>query len=232
MTRRQRARIPGLLLMAASAALLAGCSTPSQSQTTSGSASGNIERPSDENFDDPSQEGVQALPSEHVHGVGISGHPGPGVDIPQPVGLIESTDGGRTWSLLSRQGQSDFHALTASAAGVVGFDGALLASADGRTWQPLDPPSRPYSLAANPDCQVLLAITESGLVRSTDGGLSWQLSSAALLTLLVDWAQDQTVVGITPAGTVQVSTDAGETWSSTGDVGAQPQALGLPSEDT
>ncbi len=48
-----------------------------------------------------------------------SGHPGPGVELPAPVGLIESRDGGATWDPLSRQGESDFHALTASDAGVV-----------------------------------------------------------------------------------------------------------------
>ena len=43
-----------------------------------------------------------------------SGHPGTATDLPQPVGLIESRDGGRTWAVLSRGGQSDFHALTTS----------------------------------------------------------------------------------------------------------------------
>ena len=54
-----------------------------------------------------------------------SGHPGLHVDLPQPVGLIESADGGHTWTPVSRQGQSDFHALTVSDAGVLGYDGAL-----------------------------------------------------------------------------------------------------------
>src|SRR5512146_2926265 len=40
-----------------------------------------------------------------------SGHPGEGADLPDPVGLIESTDAGRTWRALSRQGKSDFHTV-------------------------------------------------------------------------------------------------------------------------
>lgn len=36
-----------------------------------------------------------------------SGRPGPGVDLPQPVGLIESTDGGRTWDPVPCKGESD-----------------------------------------------------------------------------------------------------------------------------
>ena len=64
-----------------------------------------------------------------------SGHPGVGVDLPQPVGLITSTDAGRSWRVASRGGQSDFHALTASGDTVYGYDGTLRVSTDaGRTW--------------------------------------------------------------------------------------------------
>ena len=48
-----------------------------------------------------------------------SGHPGPGTDLPEPVGLIESTDQGQTWQVLSRGGESDFHALAAGPNGVI-----------------------------------------------------------------------------------------------------------------
>jgi hypothetical protein len=40
-----------------------------------------------------------------------SGHPGEGADLPTPLGLIKSVDGGKTWEQLARQGESDFHAL-------------------------------------------------------------------------------------------------------------------------
>ena len=63
-----------------------------------------------------------------------SGHPGAGVDLPQPVGLITSTDSGRTWRVSSRGGESDFHALTSSPTSVVGFDGTLRSTTDGETW--------------------------------------------------------------------------------------------------
>ena len=43
-----------------------------------------------------------------------SGHPGPDQDGPSNVGLLESTDGGRSWQTLSLAGQADFHALTTS----------------------------------------------------------------------------------------------------------------------
>jgi len=58
-----------------------------------------------------------------------SGHPADGMDLPAPVGLMESVDAGKTWSVRSRGGESDFHALTSSSKGVVVYDGALLSSA-------------------------------------------------------------------------------------------------------
>jgi hypothetical protein len=82
--------------------------------------------------------GFAASGAEHYV---ASGHPGLRVDLPQPVGLIESTDGGRTWAALSRQGQSDFHALTVSDAGVLGFDGSLVRSGlPGESGRPLGQP--------------------------------------------------------------------------------------------
>ena len=60
-----------------------------------------------------------------------SGHPGPGVDLENPVGLMRSADEGKTWESLSRSGVSDFHAMTASKNAVIGFDTALRSTADG-----------------------------------------------------------------------------------------------------
>ncbi len=155
-----------------------------------------------------------------------SGHPGPGTELPEPVGLIESSDGGLTWSPLSRQGQSDFHALAAAGAGVVGFDGTLRSSADGRTWTTLDPPVEPYALAASPDGEILLATSPSGPARSTDGGANWSPVNRAPLLQVVDWADTSTVVGVTPDGTVAVSNDSGATWTTRADIGGAPQAVG------
>ena len=156
-----------------------------------------------------------------------SGHPGPGTDLPDPVGLIRSTDGGTSWEELSRQGESDFHALTASDAGVTAFDGAALsATTDGATWRDLSVPVTPYALASSPDGQVLLATSQSGPVRSTDTGATWAPVDGAPLLQVVDWADGATVVGVTPDGAVAVSTDAGVTWQERGNAGGPPQAVG------
>ena len=155
-----------------------------------------------------------------------SGHPGPGVDLPQPVGLIESVDGGATWAVRSRGGESDFHTLTAAGDGVLGFDGALRQSTDERTWTVLDPPVDPYAVAASGDGRQVVITSQSGPLRSSDGGQTWEAMDSAPLLQVVDWADAQTVVGVTPTGSVAVSEDAGATWTTRAETGTAPQAVG------
>ena len=94
-----------------------------------------------------------------------SGHPGAEVDLPQPVGLIVSTDSGRTWQIASLGGQSDFHALAAGPSMVAGFDGDLRVTRDGKTWITRSIPAPPRTLAAAPKSGTLIATTQAGLRR-------------------------------------------------------------------
>ncbi len=155
-----------------------------------------------------------------------SGHPGPGQDGPSNVGLIESTDGGRSWQTLSLAGQADFHALEARHGLVYGSNaGQLMVSKDGRAW---DTRARiaMADLAVSPkDPQTLLVTTQQGLARSTDGGRSFQLVPDAPLLQRVTWPDTGGLVGVTPEGIVQVSDDGGTTWSPRGSVGGAPEAL-------
>ncbi|RZU30807.1 F510_1955 family glycosylhydrolase [Blastococcus saxobsidens] len=155
-----------------------------------------------------------------------SGHPGLRVDLPQPVGLIETTDGGRSWTPLSRQGESDFHALTAGDAGILGFDGALRRSADGRTWEQSTIPAEPHTLSAAPDGTTVLATTAAGLLRSADAGTSWSPVAGAPLLHVVTWAGDgSTAAGVDPGGTLWTSSDAGSSWQERAAVGVAPNAV-------
>ncbi|MEO6142534.1 MAG: F510_1955 family glycosylhydrolase [Dermatophilaceae bacterium] len=141
-----------------------------------------------------------------------SGHPGAGVDLPVPVGLIKSTDAGRTWTSLSRGGKSDFHALTASSSGVMAFDGALATTKDGQTWSPGALPGEPSALAAAPDGSQVLATTNQGVLSSTDEGLTWVPLASAPPLFLASWADSKTVAGVTTQGELAVSEDAGGSW--------------------
>ena len=155
-----------------------------------------------------------------------SGHPAPGVDLPAPLGLVESTDGGQTWQPLSRGGESDFHALTGSTAAVFGYDGAALRStSDGQTWTDLDAPVEPFAMATSSDGRALLVTSQDGMYRSADGGVSWQQPQGPLLQY-VAFADDTVAVGVAPDGTVARSDDAGQTWTEVGALGEPVAALG------
>lgn len=151
-----------------------------------------------------------------------SGHPGAGVDLPQPVGLITSTDSGRTWRVSSRGGESDFHALTSSPTSVVGFDGTLRSTTDGETWTTRTIPAAPRTLAASPQTGALLATTETGLLHSTDDGRSWKSLTPPATALLAAWADEQTIVIATTNGQIATSNDTGATWT------LQPKRIGAP----
>ena len=160
-----------------------------------------------------------------------SGHPGLQVDLPNPVGLVETTDGGRTWSPLSRQEESDFHGLTVSGAGVLGFDGSLQRSGDGRGWEPLDIPAEPHTLAASPKGIQVLATTQRGLLRSADAASSWSLVDGAPLLQVVAWIDEGAAIGATPAGAVWASTDGGLTWQEGGRLDAATEAIAAVAND-
>jgi hypothetical protein len=161
-----------------------------------------------------------------------SGHPGPGVDLPQPVGLIESTDGGLTWQPVSRQGESDFHALTAGGAGILGYDGQLRRSPDGEAWEDVAIPAPPAALAASPAGPEVLAATSQGVLRSTDGGSTWSPVSSVPLLQVVAWADEGTrVVGVEPSGRVWASADGGLTWRGGAEAGTPVQAVAVASTD-
>ncbi len=155
-----------------------------------------------------------------------SGHPEPGSDLPEPMGLITSTDAGATWSEVSRGGVSDFHALTTVDGAVFGFDGALRTSADGKAWSTLSPPVTPFALAGAPGSPLVLATSEDGLVRSVDAGATWSRVDAAPLLQVAAVVDEAGAVGVTPAGEVAVSEDAGVSWEVRANAGQSPQAVG------
>lgn len=154
-----------------------------------------------------------------------SGHPGEGVQLPNPVGLIESTNGGRSWQPLSRQGQSDFHSLTYTEAGVVGFDGAIRTSNNGQSWSTPDTSIQPADLSGTAEGRVALATTEAGLKRSTDGGTTWTRVPDVPLLYMTDFASAQEVAGISPDGSVYTSEDTGLTWHQSGTIDTEAHAM-------
>lgn len=109
-----------------------------------------------------------------------SGHPSTGGN----TGLIKSTDGGRTWELVSKvlDPAVDFHAMAISKSDpqvIIGFDSegrGLFRTADrGKNWDKMNYPGGYVTyLAINPDnSEVVFAATDQGIFQSTNGGASW-----------------------------------------------------------
>ncbi|MGW9403630.1 F510_1955 family glycosylhydrolase [Arthrobacter sp. NPDC055585] len=161
-----------------------------------------------------------------VDGDGVylaSGHPGPGVDLPDPVGLISSANG-EDWTRESLAGKSDFHALTVASGGIIGFDGTLRLSADGRSWTDAPAQFTPHSLAGSPSGPLVLATTEDGPLVSNDSGLTWGPLPGAPVIMLAAVTESR-IVGVLPDGEILISTDRGQSWDTAGRVSGYPAAV-------
>ncbi|WP_426367516.1 F510_1955 family glycosylhydrolase [Streptomyces sp. E-08] len=158
-----------------------------------------------------------------------SGHPAPGSDGPADLGLVASADFGRTWREKSLGGKVDFHALdTARDSTVYGYDstaGLLRVSADGVTWDDRAALRALDIAVSSAAADTVLATTETGVVRSTDGGRSFAPASGRVLAY-VSWAAPDALYGVDPEGVLYRGTDGGTAWTRVATVpGGAPQAF-------
>ena len=157
-----------------------------------------------------------------------SGHPDLREDLPTSLGLIESTDGAKTWTSVSLQGEADFHSLEPVGGRIYAYDsrsGSLIVSTDRKKWdtisiQPL------LDLAADPaDPDTVYATTDEGaLVRSVDNAALVPVAGAPTLTA-IDWQPNGPLVGVAPDGTVMVSTAGQSDWQKSGSLDGPVEAL-------
>jgi hypothetical protein len=157
-----------------------------------------------------------------------SGHPGEFENAINPLGLIRSSDGGRSWKTVSLSGEADFHVLRWADGTVYGVDsgsGRLMVSDDGgENWEELSPPAPLLDLAPHPrDPGRLLASGEGGLYRSLDGGRGWRPLGGELG--LLAWPTATRLFHVNAGGTVSVSPDGGSSWRPLGAIGGQPAAF-------
>lgn len=161
-----------------------------------------------------------------------SGHPDLRQDLPPLLGLIESTDEGRSWEPVSLVGEADFHVLRYAGDRVYGYDSSndrLLASVDaGRTWDQIERPVPLVDLAADPDDSVHVLATgasdfDQGLYESTDGGRSWKRIGDQVG--LLAWADRERLFLVDGAGSVFMSGDHARTFRHRGAIGGEPAAL-------
>jgi hypothetical protein len=157
-----------------------------------------------------------------------SGHPDLREDLPPLLGLIRSSDGGRSWDSVSLLGAADFHALLADGGRITGYDASgnrVMVSADaGRTWREATPPAPIVDMASAPGAPGrLLATSAAGILLSGDSGRSWKVIDGG--PMLLSWPARESLYGFTADGDVRLSRDGGATWSGRGALPGTPAAV-------
>lgn len=115
-----------------------------------------------------------------------SGHPPKGSRLPDPLGLVRSTDGGQTWQSLALEGEADFHRIAAGfRSGAVYVISTLPNSAmpepglhltrdEGRHWRRAAARGLEgaiFAIAAHPmEAGTVAVATDTGLYLARDGG--------------------------------------------------------------
>ncbi|HWM10348.1 MAG TPA: hypothetical protein VNO82_13435 [Solirubrobacteraceae bacterium] len=165
-----------------------------------------------------------------------SGHPPPDSDLPATLGMIESDDGGATWSEISGLGETDYHAIQVSGsdtivAGVFEAAAVSLSRDGGKTFEERRTPDPLVDLEADPeDAERLIASTQQAVISSSDGGESWR-ERDRIPNVRFTWPEPDALYRIDPGGSVKFSADGGATWQDRGDTGGEPQAMFASSAD-
>ena len=102
-----------------------------------------------------------------------SGHPGATSELPNPIGLLSSTDGGKSWKKVSLQGKVDFHMLEVGKYDIYGADstsGQLMHSSDrGKKWRKLGENQYSDIALLNAESGSAYGLLSGSLVRTGDG---------------------------------------------------------------
>ena len=143
-----------------------------------------------------------------------SGHPGAKSKLPNPMGLISSSDSGKTWKKISLQGTVDFHMLEVGKSDIYGADsgtGQLMYSPDlGVSWLLLG--ENKYSDIAILDAKSGSAygLRSGALVRTTN---AFKTTSAVKTSRL--WSSVEalgTDLYASSAKSIYSSLDGGKSW--------------------
>jgi hypothetical protein len=157
-----------------------------------------------------------------------SGHPDLRDDLPPLLGLIESRDGGETWTPISLLGRADFHALRVHGRRVVGYDATgvrvMISDDRGRSWKSGPSPEPLVDLVVDPSSAgVFLAAGASRLFVSRDSGRTWIQRERG--TGLLAWPRRDRIYLLDGGGRIWLSRDGGARWQQRGQIGGQPAAL-------
>ena len=174
------------------------------------------------------QKTVQSMGPENFDIMGLaafgnqlfaSGHPGPGSKLPEPVGLLLSSDRGKSWKKMGLQGEVDFHLLESAGAEMYGIDsgsGNLLYSKNaGKSWVSRGKSSF-EDIAINPTkIGAALAIRNGKLITTRNTFIKERESSSSLKLSSLDWMKNSLLA--TSGKSLYKSGDLGKTWKKVSD---------------
>jgi photosystem II stability/assembly factor-like uncharacterized protein len=157
-----------------------------------------------------------------------SGHPDGREGLADDLGLIRSSDQGRTWTPLSLAGDADFRTLEYKHGRVFGYEAnsaQLMVSRDGRAWDRLAViPVADFAVDPADDT-AMVATTDQGLASSQDRGRTFHAVPAPPDPYLLSWPAANALFAATTDGTLHLSADGGETWERRGQLDGEPHAL-------
>jgi len=144
-----------------------------------------------------------------------SGHPSKGSKMPNPIGLVQSIDGGSNWKAVSLAGKVDFHFLEGAGSEVYGADsqsGNLLHSADsGKTWSSLGTNTF-TDIAVSPEMPgMALAIKNSKLLLTKNSFKSRSKIKNNLKITQLEWRNSGLYA--LSGNALYKSTNFGKTWT-------------------
>jgi photosystem II stability/assembly factor-like uncharacterized protein len=156
-----------------------------------------------------------------------SGHPDHQNTLPQFLGYIASSDGGRTWKPLARMGDADLHKIVIGGGRMYAYDAvlsAILTSDDGgrHFTEHFTPRGLIIDFVVDPsDRDHLLAANDEQLFRSRDGGDSWQPVLRGRRMRLA-WPARNRLYRAGQDGHVYLSTDGARTWARLSTMPGEP----------
>ncbi|MFF1992741.1 F510_1955 family glycosylhydrolase [Bacillus mycoides] len=142
------------------------------------------------------------------NGFFASGHPEPGANLKNPLGLMKSSDGGNTLEKLAFYGESDFHNLA------IGYtteaiylynerpnsklqQGFYFSTNNGQEWKNSKLkglPSTIHSFSVHPDQSNVVAVSaKDGVYLSTDYGNTFKLFSKSLESTAVTFSDEDVI---------------------------------------
>ena len=144
-----------------------------------------------------------------------SGHPAEGSEMPNPIGLVKSTDRGLSWKAVSLVGKVDFHSLEGAGTDLYGADSQsreLLYSANsGKTWRSLG--ANTYAdIAVSPEkSATAIALKDSELLFTDNAFKTSSKIKNSLKFTQIEW--NKSGLFALSGSSLYKSTNSGKTWT-------------------